>query len=97
MKILFAGDFCSRLRLQEKFLDKDFSYVLGEVKHLVSSVDLSLVNFETTIATVDDLPIRKSGPNLKSGEEALDALKWCGFSLLCLANNHFRDYVSNAI
>lgn len=36
--------------------------------------------------------LEKNGPNLKCTAKAVDALKWCGFQMATLANNHIYDY-----
>jgi poly-gamma-glutamate synthesis protein (capsule biosynthesis protein) len=97
MKVLFAGDYFPSERIIDQFKINGFGSVLGEVKKLNESVDYSIVNFECNVAGGKDEPIRKSGPCLKTEDIGVDALKWAGFDLLCLANNHFRDYGSGAV
>ena len=40
----------------------------------------------------DGIPIPKTGPNLKSPIESVEALKYAGFDMVTLANNHMMDY-----
>ena len=37
-------------------------------------------------------PIPKTGPSLRATSLTLDALKYCGFDVLALANNHIMDF-----
>lgn len=97
MKVLFAGDYFPGERVIDKFKKEGFDSVFDEVKKLNENVDYSVVNFECNVANDYDKPIKKSGPCLKTEEKGVDALKWAGFNLLCLANNHFRDYGSGAV
>ena len=97
MKILFAGDYCPSGRMLDYFKKRDFYAAFGEVKQLNDKVDYSVVNFESNVALESDKPIKKSGPCLKCDESGVEAIKWAGFDLLCLANNHFRDYGDSAV
>ena len=92
MRILIAGDFCPQKRVADKFELGDFGYVLNDVKELTAEADFSIVNFECPVTTGSELPIEKCGPNLCCGESGIEAVKWCGFDCVTLANNHFRDY-----
>lgn len=94
MKILIAGDFAPVYhRLKAKIINASYSDVLGEVHPIVSETDYSIVNFESPIADpATDSPIKKNGPNISTPPNALDALKWCGFKMITLANNHIFDY-----
>lgn len=92
MKILIAGDFCPQNRVASLFNESDFSVVLGDVKRVISNVDYSIVNLECPVTKGGELPIAKQGPHLQCSEKGVEALKWCGFNCVTLANNHFYDY-----
>jgi Putative enzyme of poly-gamma-glutamate biosynthesis (capsule formation) len=92
MKVLIAGDFCPQNRVAKLFEQQSFQDVLGEVKNVTSLADISLVNFECAVVKGDFPPIKKCGSSLKCGESGVEALKWCGFDVACLANNHIRDF-----
>jgi poly-gamma-glutamate synthesis protein (capsule biosynthesis protein) len=92
IRILFAGDYFPNGRVANLFNRCDYESVLKEVRGINSTVDYSVVNFECNIATEDDDRIKKSGPSLCAGENSMDALSWAGFNMICLANNHFRDF-----
>ena len=92
MKILIAGDFCPQQRVAELFDNGDFVSVLGDVKPIIEQTDYSIINFECPICKGDEKPISKQGRNLKCTEKGIEAVKWCGFNCVTLANNHFLDF-----
>lgn len=91
MKILIAGDFYPRRRIQILLNKKDFSF-LDEVKQYTQKADYSIVNFEGCVADENDSPIEKTGPNLRCDERSVEAIKYAGFNAVTLANNHFYDF-----
>lgn len=98
MKIVIAGDFSPSQALERRFLEKSFAPTLGEIKPIVCQADISIVNFETTVADRHvDKPIKKHGPNLYCGEATVEAVKWAGFNVATLANNHIADYGGLAV
>ena len=97
MKILVAGDFCPRYRVEKLFNYCDFTSVLGEIKNVTNSVDYSIVNFECPVCNEGTKPIVKYGPNLFCSESGVEALKYVGFNCVTLANNHFFDYGEDGV
>ena len=93
MKILIAGDYCQRYRVDGIVKEKRFGELFDEVKPIIKSSDYSIVNFEFPIVLNKDSakPIPKCGPNLKGTLEAVDAVKYAGFKCCTLANNHILD------
>ncbi|MBQ2784061.1 MAG: CapA family protein [Alistipes sp.] len=92
MKILIAGDFCPRQRIQ-KALDNEIYSFFDEIKPIVASADYSIVNLECPIVIDNSAkPIKKCGPNLKTSPRVIEALKYANFDCVTLANNHFADY-----
>lgn len=94
MKVLVAGDYAPvYYRLKDQIEAGDFEKALGEVKPLTGNADFSIVNFETSIADPEKTrPILKLGPTLHACENAMKGLKWAGFNVVTLANNHIMDY-----
>lgn len=90
MRILVAGDFCDRYRVSEKIAKGDFS-MFDDVRSVISKSDYSIVNFEFPIVLSDGKPIPKCGPNLKGQKASIDAIKYAGFNVCTLANNHILD------
>ena len=97
MKILIAGDYCPRYRVEPILDSGNYSTVFGEVKPIVSKADYSIVNFECPVISKRETPIPKCGPNLKCNENAVKALAYAGFKCVTLANNHFLDQGENGV
>ncbi len=97
MKILFAGDYVARNRLEQLVVQKGYGDVFGEIKEIVGKADYSLVNFESPIVEYGDKPILKCGPNLRCDASSVDAIKYAGFKCATLANNHIRDWGDYAV
>lgn len=93
MKILIAGDFCQWHRVDHIVRKKQFGELFDEIKPIISSADYSIVNFEFPIVlnSGQESPIPKCGPNLRGTIEAVDAVKYAGFTCCTLANNHILD------
>lgn len=92
MKVLIAGDFCPQKRAAKKIDQGEYNSVFGDIKSVVTRANYSIVNFECPVATRDEKPIFKHGPNLRCSEKGIEAIKWAGFDCVTLANNHFLDY-----
>lgn len=92
MRIIVAGDYSPLFDLQETLDRGEFESVFGNLRPILNDADYSVVNFETTLADDQCKKIKKSGPHLKTNENAVKALKYAGFNCVTLANNHFRDY-----
>mgnify|MGYP000466552960 FL=1 len=92
ISILIAGDYSPKERFQKELENNSYTDLFPGVKEAILSVDYSIVNFETTIPTRESPPIDKVGSHLAAKENALAPLKWLGFNMLTMANNHFMDY-----
>lgn len=92
INILFAGDFAPIGRVAEKMGKKHVEVLFKDVVFLVQKSDFSVVNLESPVVEGDVPKLEKNGPNLKCSAKAVDALKWCGFQMATLANNHIYDY-----
>lgn len=93
VKILVAGDYAPQKRVAKLIDSGKYADVFGEVQAYTAQADYSIVNLETPV--VDSgyaKPIEKCGPNLKCKANAIDAIKFAGFDMVTLANNHFYDY-----
>jgi len=97
MKILIAGDYCPIGRTN-KYLDEEkYNELFNGYNQLTNKVDYAVVNFECPI-TNSNILIDKTGPNLKTNNlNSLKALKFAGFNLLTLANNHIQDYSGEGV
>lgn len=91
MEVIIAGDFCDAFRVSQEILNDHFSSLLNGIKPLVEEADFRIVNFEFPISTNSDRPIKKAGPNLRGHKESIEAVKFAGFNVCTLANNHILD------
>ena len=97
MKILIAGDFCPMDRVAKLIDKEDYESVFGEIVKYTKQADYSIVNLEAPVVETDAKPIDKCGPNLKCTSKAIKALKYAGFGMATLANNHFYDYGDDGV
>lgn len=97
IKILISGDYSPRGRVADVIEAGDYDSIFKDIRELNATADYSIVNFESVIADDSDKAIKKNGPSLRCTPKSLDALKWAGFQMLTLANNHFYDYGDSAI
>lgn len=92
ISILIAGDYCPIGRTAQLLKDKHYSELFNGFQNITKDIDYSIVNFECPITQSND-KIDKTGPNIKTDDvNSLRALKYAGFNLLTLANNHIQDY-----
>lgn len=97
IKILICGDFCPQYRVQNLIEEEDYKSVFGEICPYTSTADYSIVNLEAPVVNSSAAPIEKCGPNLKCSNKAVKALKYAGFDMVTLANNHFYDFGDNGV
>jgi poly-gamma-glutamate synthesis protein (capsule biosynthesis protein) len=98
--IAVVGDFLIHDRCIEAALDErngkyDFNPFFLPIKDIISAADIGICNLETTISG------REYGytgyPNFNAPEEILTALEYCGFNVVCTANNHAADHEEQGI
>ena len=92
MKILVAGDFCPTGRLVKILEEKKYQFLFHGVDEIVKSVDYAIVNYECPVVLDKYDSIEKCGPNLSSTSVGIEAVKYAGFSIATLANNHIMDF-----
>lgn len=92
MEVVIAGDYCPIGRVAEIIKEGKYSPLLDDIRDITNKADYSIVNLECPVVMEDAHPIDKCGPNLKSDNKSIEALKWAGFDCVTLANNHFYDY-----
>lgn len=92
MKVLVAGDFRSSKRTVKFIKEGNLSPILGDIVPLTQSVDYAIVNYEAPVTQGNYEPIKKMGPSLRSSELDVKAVKYAGFDMVTLANNHILDY-----
>lgn len=92
MHVLIAGDFCDRYRVTEVIARGDYALLFDNIATIVEQADFSIVNFEFPIVLHEEKSIAKCGPCLQGQHAAVDAVKYAGFNVCTLANNHILDY-----
>ena len=92
MKILITGDYCPIGRTDRLLQEEKYSELFNGFEKITKNVDYAVVNFECPV-TKSEKRINKTGPCIKTENlNSLEALKFAGFNLLTLANNHIQDY-----
>lgn len=91
ISILLTGDFYAGHRIGDLILEKRFDDIFNDFLPLIRSSDIAVTNLESPL-TEYDKPITKTGPAIKASKSAISALKYGGFNLLTLANNHIMDF-----
>ena len=89
--IFITGDFAPRMRVNQMIETGAYASLFNDVLPLIAQADISITNLESPLLE-KGTPIANSGPNLKSPVKSIEALKFAGFSMVTLANNHIMDY-----
>ena len=84
VKIFFAGDFCSKPSTSK-------ITVSDELKNLIQSCDLKVVNFEVPLKPDVKLPPQRR-ERFFQNDDAPEFLRSLGFNLFSQANNHAFDW-----
>lgn len=84
IKVFFAGDFCSKSSTA-------VIAVSEELKNLIQSCDLKVVNFEVPLKPDTSLPPQQY-ERFWQNDDAPDFLRGLGFNLFSIANNHVFDW-----
>jgi poly-gamma-glutamate synthesis protein (capsule biosynthesis protein) len=91
INILFTGDFYSGPEISRLIDSRSFDDIFGDFLPYVRNSDIAVTNLEAPLTYSRD-KIQKTGPALKSSPETVEALKYAGFNLITLSNNHIMDY-----
>lgn len=90
-KIFITGDYCPIGRNAQTIGQGEFATLFGGFENYSRSADLAITNLECPLTNSNN-PIQKTGPNIKSSLNNIQPLKYAGFGLVTLANNHIMDY-----
>lgn len=92
IKALITGDFYPNYRIQTLIDENEYYSIFNDFLPIIRETDLAITNLECPI-TEDDEKIEKTGPCcLKASKKMTAVLKFAGFNLVTLANNHIMDY-----
>ena len=99
MKLLFAGDFCPFSEQSKRLLkDHRFEEITGQIKPFVDNADFSIINFESPIIHPKcKKPVFDGIVQLGCSTDALECVKYTGFKMVALANNHLHDYGDDSV
>ena len=84
VRLFFAGDFCSKPSTSK-------ITVSDELKNLIQSCDLKVVNFEVPLKPIVKLPPQRR-ERFFQNDDAPEFLRSLGFNLFSQANNHAFDW-----
>lgn len=84
VRVFFAGDFCSKPSTSKITVSDD-------LKELIRSCDLKVVNFEVPLRPNVTLPIQKR-ERFFQHDDTPEFLRGLGFNLFSMANNHAFDW-----
>lgn len=91
VNIFISGDFCPTNRIEKLISERNFSKIYNDLLPVIKQSDIAITNLECPLTSAKE-KIKKSGPNLKGAENAIEALQFAEFNLVTLANNHIMDY-----
>jgi len=97
MKVLIAGDLTLQGQAASlQWNDMQLRKAFAGVKNIIRDCDYSIVNLESPVTDCQN-GIRKDGPTLKNKPAVFDIIRYCGFNVVTLANNHLNDYGSRGV
>jgi poly-gamma-glutamate synthesis protein (capsule biosynthesis protein) len=91
INIFISGDFAPRMRVNEVIERGDYQLLYNDILPIIQDSDFAITNLESPLLE-EGKPIAKTGPNLKSPIKSIEALKFAGFDMVTLANNHMMDF-----
>ena len=91
INIIITGDFCPHKRIEQFFLKEEYKSVFNGFEKIANNCDLVITDLECPL-TFSNIPIAKTGPNLKAHPDCINGIKFGGFNIVALANNHIMDF-----
>lgn len=91
INIFISGDFSPRMRVNEVIERGEYQLLYNDILPIIQDSDFAITNLESPLLD-EGKPIEKTGPNLKAPIKSIEALKFAGFDMVTLANNHMMDY-----
>lgn len=96
IRIFISGDFAPRLRVSEMIKMGEYGKLFGNILPYIKNSDYAITNLELPL-TDKTAPLVKTGPNLIAPSKTVDVLKFAGFDMVTLANNHMLDQGAQGI
>lgn len=91
INIFISGDFAPNKFIYDIIENGNYHLLYNDILPLIKSSDISITNLERPLIE-DGIPLDKTGPNLKAPIKCIEALKYAGFDMVTIANNHILDY-----
>lgn len=96
IRIFISGDFAPRYRVNESIEKGEYAQLYGDILPVIQDADYAITNLEAPLIE-NGTPIAKTGPNIKAPIKSIEALKFAGFDMVTLANNHIMDYATEGL
>lgn len=95
-EIIFVGDVMLGRSVMSKCLSlNDYNYPFLKTADVLKQADITVGNLENPI--LNNCPISNDGFIFCSNKESIEGLKFAGFDLMNLANNHTNNYGNNGL
>ena len=91
IKILVTGDFYGGNRTDDLIESEQYSKIFNDFLPIIQGSDIAVTNLESAL-TISGTKIPKTGPLIKASPKTAEALRFAGFNLVTLANNHIMDF-----
>ncbi len=92
LKIKFVGDISLNGAYNETLFHDGAYYLLKKIRNELQGADLVIGNLESPLLPREIPPAFKMKTPLRGDPAYAEALKWAGFDILNLSNNHILDY-----
>ena len=89
-KLVAVGDVMIARRLDPVFEKRGYEWPFSKVKDYLSNADIAFCNLEYPISSRGEKIPKEF--NFRAKPEAVESLKYAGFDIVSLANNHCLDY-----
>lgn len=89
--IFISGDYAPTLRVNVAIERGDYQSLFNDIIPIINESDIAITNLEFPLID-NGSPIAKTGPNRKSPVKSIEAIKFAGFDMVTMANNHIMDY-----
>jgi hypothetical protein len=90
IEVVVTGDFCPIGRIEQYCIEEKYSEIYNDVLPYLQSSDLKITNLECPL-TIEKNLINKIGPSLSAHPKCVEAIKYGGFNIVTLSNNHILD------
>ena len=97
IRFMFIGDVALSDHYDSLLEKKGPRFPFEKIKGKLKGADLVVANLESPLCSPDHKPVFKMKTPLKGNIRYIEGLKWAGFHVLNLSNNHILDYGEEAV